>query len=141
LAHLVEKERNIQRLLRRILTGEPRDVILRSQYPESMPPPRILGDQNALTPEEEERLELAIAKLNQATVNRRHDDSLEQVVAEFLSARQVTLDLLRQFTDEQLASSAPSVGGEATVGDVFAGRAGHAAEHMSLIEVGWRQGV
>lgn len=30
LAHLVKNERNIQRLLRRVLVGEPRDDILRS---------------------------------------------------------------------------------------------------------------
>src|SRR5215470_5728197 len=33
LAHLVQNERNIQRLLRRVLAGETPDVLLRSQYP------------------------------------------------------------------------------------------------------------
>ena len=69
LAHLAQSERNIQRLLRRVLAGEPPDVILRLQYPEGMPLPGILGDLSALTPEEEERLGLAIANINQATVN------------------------------------------------------------------------
>ena len=64
-AHLVQNERNIQQLLRRALAGEPRDVILRSQYPEGMPLPGILGDWDALTPEEQERLGLAVAQLNQ----------------------------------------------------------------------------
>ena len=45
--------------------GEPPDVILRLQYPEGMPLPGILGDLDALTPEEEERLELAVASVNQ----------------------------------------------------------------------------
>lgn len=142
LAHLAQTERNIQRLLLRpILADEPRDVILRGQYPEGMPLPGILGDWDALTPQEQERLELAIANLNQATVNARHDDTLEMLVADYLAARQDTLDLLRQFTDERLAAVIPSVGGDASVGDVFAGRAGHATEHLSAIEDGLRQGM
>ena len=141
LSHLVKSERNIQQLLRRALAGEPPDVILRSQYPDDMPLPGTLGDLSALTPEEEERLGLAIAQLNQAYVNAHHDDPLEVLVAEYLAARQELLDLLRQFTDEQLAAPMPSVVGEATAGDVFAGRAGHAAEHMTAVEEGLRQGM
>ncbi len=138
LAHLVQNERNIQQLLRRVLAGEPPDVILRSQYPAGMPLPGTLGDLDALTPEEEKRLELAIAQLNQTTVNAHHDDTLEMLVAEFLTARQGTVDLLDQFTDAQLAAVVPSVGGEAIAGDIFAGRAGHTAEHINAIEDGWR---
>ena len=141
LAHLMQNERNIQRLLRRILAGEPQDVILRSQYPEGMPLPGVLGDLDALTPEELERLELAIARINQAVVNAHHDDTLELLVAEYLAARLELLDLLHQFSDEQLAAVVPSVVGEATASDIFAGRAGHATEHMTEIEDGWRQGV
>ena len=141
LAHLGQNERNIQHLLRSVLAGEPPDVILRGQYPEGMPLPGILGDLDALTPEEEERLELAIASLNQTYLNAHHNDSLELLVAEYLAARQDTLALLHQFTDEQLEAKVPSVGGEATAGDLFAGRAGHAAEHMSSVEKGWHQGI
>ena len=139
LAHLAQSERNIQRLLRRVLAGEPPDVILRLQYPEGMPLPGILGDLSALTPEEEERLGLAIANINQATVNAHQDDTLEMLVADFLAARQELLDLLQQFTDAQLASSTPMVTGERAVGDVFAGKAGHATEHITLVEEGLRQ--
>jgi hypothetical protein len=141
LAHLGQNERNIQRLLHRILAGEPPDVILRSQYPEGMPLPGILGDWDALTSEEQERLELAVARLNQTYLHAHHDDSLEQLITEYLAARQNTVDLLHQFTDEQLAAVVPSVGGEATAGDIFAGRAGHASAHMREIVEGWRQGV
>jgi predicted trehalose synthase len=141
LAHLAQSERNIQRLLRRVLAGEPPDVILRLQYPEGMPLPGILGDLSALTPEEEERLGLAIANINQATVNAHQDDTLEMLVADFLAARQELLDLLQQFTDAQLASSVPMVTGERAVGDVFAGKAGHATEHITLVEEGLRQRV
>jgi hypothetical protein len=141
LAHLVQNERNIQQLLRRALAGEPRDAFLRSQYPEGMPLPDILGDWDALTLEEQERLELAVARINQLTVNRRHDDTLEMLVAEYQAARLELLDLLRQFTDEQLATSVPTVVGEGVASDIFAGRAQHATEHMTSVEEGLRQGV
>src|SRR5215469_13169199 len=87
LAHLVRNERSIQRLLRRIHAGEPPDMILRSQYPEGMPLPGTLGDLNALTPEEEERLELAIAQINQTYLDAHRDDSLELLSTEYLAAR------------------------------------------------------
>ncbi len=141
LAHLVQNERNIQQLLRRALVGEPRDVFLRSQYPAEMPLPGTLGDWDALTAEEQERLELAVAHINQAAVNARRDDTLETLTAEFQAARQDTVDLLRQFTDEQLAASLPTVVGDGVAGDIFAGRAGHATEHMTSVEEGLRQGV
>ncbi len=139
-AHLVQNERNIQRLLRRVLVGEPRDVVLRSQYPAGMEMPSILGDLGALTPQEEERLLMAIARVNQTYVNAHHDDSLEMLAADFLAARQETVNLLHQFTDEQLAAPVPSVVGDATTSDLFAGRAGHAIEHITSIEEGFRQG-
>jgi hypothetical protein len=138
LAHLVKSERNIQRVLRASLAGEPRDSLLRRQYPEGMPLPGILGDWEALTPEEQERLELAVASVNQSYVNAHQDDSMEMLSAEYLAARRDTLDLLHQLTDEQLAASMPMVTGEQVVGNVFAGRAGHAAEHMSSVEEGLR---
>ena len=140
LAHLVKSERNIQRLLRRTLAGETRDVQLRLQYPEGMPMPGILGDLSALTPEEEERLGMAIAQLNQAYVDAHHDDRMELLAADFLAARQDTVDLLHQFTDDQLAAPVPTVVGEQTVGDVFAWGAGHPTDHMTWIQEGFRQG-
>src|SRR5262249_8142815 len=141
LAHLVQNERNIQHLLRRALAGEERDVFLRLQYPEGMPLPGILGDLSRLSPEEEERLGMAIASLNQACVDAHHDDTLEMLAADYLAARQDTVNLLHQFTDDQLAALVPSVVGDATTGDLFAGRVGHAVEHMTSIEEGLRQGV
>ena len=141
LAHLARSERNIQRLLRHALACEPRDALLRLQYPDGMPLPGILGDLSALTPEEEERLGLAIASINQTYLNAHHDDRLELLSAEFLAARQDTMDLLHQLTDEQLATVVPTVVGDGIVGDMFAGRAGHATEHMSSVEEGLRQGV
>jgi DinB superfamily len=141
LAHLVGSERAIQQLLRRALAGETRDVLLRLQYPEGMPMPGILGDLNALTPEELDRLVMAVARINQAYVNDHHDDSLEMLAADYLAMRQETLDILHQFTDDQLAAPVPTVGGDQAAGDLFAGRAGHAAEHIASIEEGFRQGM
>jgi hypothetical protein len=141
LAHLARSERNIQHVLRRTLAGEPRDALLRLQYPAGMPLPGTLGDWDALTPEEQERLELAVASVNQASVDAHRDDSLEMLAADFLAARQDTVDLLHQFTDEQLAAPLPTVVGDQTPGDVFAGRAEHATEHITSIEEGLRQGV
>ncbi|MGE5334173.1 MAG: hypothetical protein ACM3N4_05690, partial [Nitrososphaerota archaeon] len=74
-------------------------------------------------------------------VNAHHDDSLEMLAAEYLAARQDTVDLLRQFTDEQLVAPVPTVVGERAASDLFAGRLGHAAEHIASIEEGLRQSV
>ena len=75
--HLMQNERNIEQLLRRSLAGEPRDVFLRSQYHDGMPVPGVLGDCAALTTQEQEQLERAVAQINQTTVNSHHDDSME----------------------------------------------------------------
>ena len=66
---------------------------------------------------------------------------MEMLAADFLAARQDTVDLLHQFTDDQLAAVVPAVIGDQTAGDLFAGRAGHATEHITSIEKGFRQGV
>ena len=142
LAHLVKSARIDQHLLRRILAGEPRDVFLRQQYAEGMPLPGILSDWDALTPEEWERLELAFSNIRQTYVNAHHDDTLELLSADYLAARKDTMDLLHQFTDEQLAAPVPTVIGDVTAGDWFAFLAGkgHAVEHMTSVEEGLRQG-
>ncbi len=135
-AHLVQSERNIQRLLRHALAGDTRDVLLRLQYPPGMPLPRTLGDWDALTPEEQEQLELAVAKLNQAHLNAHRNDTLELLAADFQAVRQETLDLLQQFSDDQLAAPIPTVVGDVAAGDLFAGRAGHALDHMTAVKDG-----
>ena len=141
LAHLVKSERNIQRLLRHALAGETRDAVLRLQYPEGMPLPGVLGDLSALTPEEMERLVAAVANINQTYVDEHHDDSLELLAADYRAARQDTLDLLHQFTDDQLAAPMPTVVGDTSAGDLVAGRAAHATEHITSVEEGLRQGA
>src|SRR5215469_16115832 len=125
LAHLVQNERNIQHELRRILAGET-----------GMP-----GNVSALTPEEEEQLGLEVAQFNQAYLNAHYDDTLEMLVTEYLAARKDTVDLLQQFSDDQLEATVRTPIGDEVAGDLFAGRAGHATWHMTWIEEGWRQGV
>jgi DinB superfamily len=141
LAHLANSERAIQRLLRLTLAGETRDVLLRLQYPAGMQMPGKPGDLSALTPEEAERLVMAVASINQSYVNAHHDDSMEMLTADLLVARQETLDLLHQFTDDQLTAAVPAVIGDQAAGDLFAGRAEHAATHLTWIEEGLRQGA
>ena len=73
--------------------------------------------------------------------SRRRGPSLVPLVSRALAARQDTVDFLHQFTDEQLEAMVPSVVGEGIVGDIFAGRAEHAVEHMTSVEEGLHQGI
>ena len=122
-AHLAENERNIQILLRLMLNGET-----------SLP-----GNLGAMS--REERLALSNQR-NQSYVNAHHDDSMETLVADLATARQETLNLLEQFTDEQLAAHVSiSFVADRTAGDLFAANAQHGAVHIRWIEEGFRQGL
>jgi DinB superfamily len=122
-AHLAANERNIQILLRLTLKGET-----------SLP-----GNLGSMS--REERLALANQR-NQSYVNAHHDDGMETLFADVAAARQETLHLLAQFTDEQLATPASlSLAPDRTAGDLFAANAQHAAAHMAWIEEGFRQGL
>ena len=123
LAHMPENERNIQILLRLTLKGET-----------SLPG-------NLGTMSREERLAMSNQR-NQSYVDAHHDDSMETIFADLAAARQETLHLLEQFTDEQLAAPASiSLAGDRTAGDLFAANAQHAAAHMTWIEEGFHQGL
>ncbi len=122
-AHLAENERNIQILLHLTLNGET-----------SLP-----GNLGAMS--REERLAFSNQR-NQSYVNAHHDDSMETLFADLAAARQETLNLLEQFTDEQLAAHASiSFAADRTAGDLFAANAQHSAVHITWIEEGFRQGV
>jgi hypothetical protein len=122
-AHLAANERNIQILLQLMLKGET-----------SLPG-------NLGTMSREERLTMANQR-NQSYVNAHHDDSMESLFADLAAARQDTLSLLDQFTDEQLAARASiSYVADRTAGDLFAANAAHAATHIKWIEEGFRQGL
>jgi hypothetical protein len=121
-AHLTANEQNIQTLLRLTLTGA------------SLPD--ILTKMSA-----EERLAWSNQR-NQTYVNAHRNDSMDTLREHLLRARQETLALLEQFTDEQLAAPLSfSHLGNLTVGDLFAANARHAATHIAWIEEGFRQGL
>ena len=122
-AHLAENERNIQILLRLTLKGET----------------RLPGTLGAMS--REERLALANQR-NQSYVDAHRDDSMEMLVADLAAARQETLQLLEQFTDELLAAHASvSFAADRTAADLFAANAQHAAVHITWIDEGFRQGL
>jgi hypothetical protein len=120
-AHLTANEQGIQTLLRLTLTGG------------SLP-------DNLATMSAEERLAWSNQR-NQTYVNAHRNDSMETLRAQLSTARQETLDLLEQFSDEQLAAPvAASFLRNMTVGNLFVANAQHAASHMAWIEEGFRQG-
>ncbi len=121
-AHLTANEQGIQILLRLSLTGG------------SMP--GKLGTMSL-----EERLAWANQR-NQTYVNAHHDDSMETLRAHLSAAHQETLDLLGQFTDEQLvAPLSTSLMTNMDAGNLFVVNAQHAAIHITWIEEGFRQGL
>jgi hypothetical protein len=122
-AHLAQNERNIQILLRLILKGE-------TDLP---------GNPGGMS--SEERLAMANQR-NQSYVNAHRDASMESLATDLATAREETLQLLEQFTDEQLAATASlSIVAGRTAGDLFAANAHHPAMHITWIEEGLRQGV
>jgi hypothetical protein len=122
-AHLAQNERNIGHLLRSTITGI-----------SSLP-----GSLGEMSPEQR----LAIGnQRNQSYVNTHHDESMEALVADLTAARQETLDLLDEFSDEQLAAPMSlSFLADRTAGDLFAANAQHTSAHIGWIEEGLRQGL
>jgi len=120
-AHLTANEQGIQSLLRLTLTG--------GSLPEHL-----------ATMSAEERLAWSNQR-NQIYVNTHRDDSMETLHAQLSTARQQTLELLEQFSDEQLAGPvSASYLTNLTAGDLFVANARHAATHIGWIEEGFRQG-
>jgi len=121
-AHLAQNERNIGHLLRSTLSGNT-----------SLP-----GSLGEMSPEQR----LAVGnQRNQGYVNAHHDESMEALVADLMAARQETLDLLEQFSDEQLAAPMSlSFLANRTAGDLFIANAQHASAHIGWVEGGLRQG-
>jgi hypothetical protein len=67
---------------------------------------------------------------------------MEMLFADLAAARQETLKLFEQFSDEQLAAYASvAFVADRNAGDLFAANAGHAATHIKWIEEGYRQGL
>ena len=78
---------------------------------------------------------------NQNYVNAHRHESMETLRAQFSTARQETLDLLEQFTEEQLAAPvSTSFLTNMTTGTLFVANAQHAATHMAWIEEDYARG-
>lgn len=121
-AHLTANEQGIQTLLRLTLTG--------GSLPDT------LTKMSA-----EERLTWSNQR-NQTYVNAHRNDSMETLHTQLSAARQETLNLLEQFTDEQLAAPITSSSlTNITADTLFVANAQHAATHIAWIEEGFRQGV
>jgi hypothetical protein len=121
-AHLTANEQNIQTLLRIILTGQ------------SLPD--TLTNMSA-----EERLAWSNQR-NQTYVNDHRNDGMETLRENLLTARQETLALLEQFTDDQLAAPPAFLHlANLSAGDLFAANARHNATHITWIEEGFGQGL
>jgi hypothetical protein len=121
-AHLTANEQNIQTLLRLTLTGA------------SLP-------DNLATMSAEERLAWSNQR-NQTYVNAHRNDRMETLRAHLSTAYQETLDLLEQFTDEQLAAPVSlSFLAHMAAGNLFVANAQHAAMHITWIEEGFHQGL
>src|SRR5260370_42629501 len=89
----------------------------------------------------EERLAWANQR-NQTYVNEHRNDSMETLHANLSTARKGTLDLLDQFTDEQLAAPVSvSYLNNIAASNLFVANAQHAATPIAWIEEGFRQGV
>ncbi|HZO71144.1 MAG TPA: DinB family protein [Ktedonobacteraceae bacterium] len=121
-AHLTANEEGIQTLLRLSLTGG------------SLP-------ENLATMSQEERIAWSNQR-NQTYVNEHRNDSMETLRANLSAVRQGTLDLLAQFTDEQLAapislSFIPAM----PASNLFAANAQHADAHIAWVEEGLRKGL
>jgi hypothetical protein len=120
-AHLTANEQNIQTLLRLTLTGA------------SLP-------ENLASMSAEERLAWSNQR-NQTYVNAHRNDPMETLRTQLSTAHQETLELLEQFTDEQLAAPVSlSFLANMTAGTLFVANARHAAMHLTWIEEGFRQG-
>jgi len=118
-AHLTANEQGIQILLRLMLTGGSLPDTLTKMSP---------GERLAWSNQR-----------NQTYVNAHRNDSMETLHTQLSTARQETLGLLEQFTDEQLAAPVSlSHLGNLTADNLFAANAQHAATHMAWIEEGFR---
>ena len=77
---------------------------------------------------------------NQKYVAAHHDDSLETLLAALATARQDTLSMLEQLTDEQLTLPIPgALWGDGTISGVLITNAQHENQHLTWVEQGLSQ--
>jgi hypothetical protein len=81
-----------------------------------------------------------IHRNNQAYVNAHRDDSLGTLLADLAHARQDTLALLNQLTDEQLSLPLPGAPwDDGTVGGILITNAHHEQQHLAWMQQGLHQ--
>lgn len=122
LAHLAANEHGILELLRHVLSG-------------------ATGLPGNLASMSQEQLVEWSQRRNQSYVEAHRDDELETLFATAREARQQTLALLEQMTDEQLATPASMFGADRTIGEIFVLNTLHDAQHIAWVEEGFRQGL
>lgn len=124
LIHLASVERAFQGMIRRTLQGH-------------ADPTGFSSIGNATTREE---ILALIHQHNQDHVDAHREDSLETMLTDLAAAREKTLAMLAQCTDEQLAT--PVTGApwsDGTIGGVMITNAHHAVQHMTWVEEGLHQ--
>ncbi len=120
LAHLALIERAFQGMVRRWLRGDADPV----------------GFSRTGAKNREEVLAW-IYRNNQKYVDAHHNDDMETLFTELAHARQETLALLEQVSDEQLAMALPgSPWADGTIGGVLITNAQHERLHLSWVENG-----
>lgn len=123
LAHLTLIEKAFQGMVRRTLKGSPDPV----------------GFSRTGATNREEIL-VWIHRNNQAYVNAHRDDSLETLLTDLANARQETLALLDQLSDEQLSLPLPGAPwGDGTIGGVLMTNAHHEQQHLAWMQQGLYQ--
>jgi len=79
---------------------------------------------------------------NQAYVDAHRNDSLETLLDDLNNARNDTLTLVKQMTDEQLTTPIPGAPwGDGTIGGVLMTNAHHETMHLAWVDEGLKQHV
>ncbi len=121
--HLVRVERAFQGMIRRTIEGKT-DPVGFSR----------IGAKNR------DEVVAWIHQQNQAYTEAHYDDSIEHILADLTAARQESLALLAQLTDEQIALPIPGAPwADGTIGGILITNAQHAVQHLSWIQEGLRQ--
>ena len=83
-----------------------------------------------------------IHRNNQAYVDAHHDDDMQILLAELASAREESLALLEQLTDEQLTIVLPGAPwADGTIGGILITNAQHENLHLAWVEDGLQRSV
>ena len=117
LAHLAFIERAFQGMIRRTISGESNPV-------------RFGGGSR-------DEVIARVHKGNQDNVDSHRDDDLDTLLRDLEAARQDSLALLGELTDEQLASPLPGAPwNDGTIGGVLITNAHHEIQHLAWVDEG-----